>query len=73
MRKCMISSKMFKMPQLKEAVLKISSLRENIVYDEYYNSEMNSQERNTLFDKLGGLDGLTKIMEHVFSLVEKDT
>lgn len=57
----MIASKLFKMPQLKEAVLKISSLRDCIVFDQNYDSNENIGEKS-LYERLGKIEGLTKIL-----------
>ena len=67
-KKVMIKSQLFKMPLLKDAIMKISSLRECIVYDE----ELEGKEEQTLFGKLGGIDGLSKIMDKVFKSILDD-
>ena len=48
----MIASKLFKMPQLKEAVLKISALRDCIVYDQKFDGGDIGAEKS-LYERLG--------------------
>ena len=61
-RKSTLESKIFrgKAKVMREAMLKISKLREIFVFDETYLIETNNEQ--TLFDKLGGIEGIKSIV-----------
>jgi len=69
----MVESKLFNFPLLKKAVQVIGTLRESIVFDQNFEAEQNVKDENaTLFHKLGGIDGLTKILDYVFKMIQDD-
>ena len=50
--------------------MKVSLLRDSIVLDKEY--ETVKSEDKTFFDKLGGIEGLTKIVTDVFKSINED-
>jgi hypothetical protein len=71
-KKATLESKIFrgKAKVMREAMLKISKLRDSIVYDESYKLE--AIKDKTLLDELGGIDGLKDIVAKVFKLIAND-
>jgi truncated hemoglobin YjbI len=51
-------------------MLKISKLRDSIVFDESY--KLVATKDKTLLDKLGGIEGLKEIVANVFKLILND-
>lgn len=49
---------------MKGVILKVSELRDAIVYDEKYVA--NEEVNKSLFDKLGGIDGMKAIVNSLF-------
>ena len=72
LKKSMITSKLFKFPQVKAAILKINAIREFVVYDENFNETEESKKDKSLYERIGKIEGLTKIMGTVFSYVKED-
>ena len=59
---------------MKTIILKMSELRETIVYDEKYVQIDDEGEEvpPTLFDKLGGIEGMKSIINTLFENIMKD-
>jgi len=63
-KKSMVRSKVFKMPQIKKGILLLSELRTLFVKDADFD--------DTLFAKLGHMDGLKKIVNSAFQNIMED-
>lgn len=71
-KKTMVKNKLIKkMNDFKKVIVKIGSLRESIVLDEK-NEHMAVEKELTLFDRIGKIEGVTKIMEVTYDFIEKD-
>lgn len=68
----MIGSKLFKLPQIKVAILKLNVLRELMVFDKDFNATEEENGEKSLYERIGKIEGLTKIMTTVFSYIKKD-
>tara|TARA_B110000285_G_C14963880_1_gene533044 strand:+ start:261 stop:557 length:297 start_codon:yes stop_codon:yes gene_type:complete len=68
LKKSLIKSKAVKMAQLKEIIEKVSDWRTLMVFDQNYESG----ENDTLFVKMGSIEGICNIMESVFKAIMED-
>ena len=66
----MVTSKMFKMPLLKKAILLMSEIRDLIVTGD--TSHNSSIRRMPLFKRIGQAEGIKKIIHDVFESVSND-
>ena len=55
---------------MRESMLKISYLREMIVFDENFKQE--EKLEYTIYDKIGSIEGLKAIVAQVFKYIEED-
>ena len=69
LRSAIQKSKLFKMAQLKQAIKEIQQHRDIFCKDDSEGSKRGDQ---TLFDRIGSFNGLTKIVEQVFKQVQSD-
>lgn len=67
-KKSCIASKVFsgKLKLMRQVILKISELREHIVYDETFVSVEVQDEARCLYDRIGKIAGLKAIVANVF-------
>jgi hypothetical protein len=72
LKKSMIGSKLFKMPQLKVAITQLNIIRDLIVYDKDYNATEEEKNDKSLYERLGKIIGISKIMETVFKYIKQD-
>lgn len=72
LKKSMIGSKLFKLPQIKIAMLKINIIRENIVFDKDFNATDEQNKEKSLYERMGKIEGLSKIMQSVFKSIKQD-
>lgn len=55
---------------MREIILKISELREHVVFDEAFVAE--PEDKKTLYERLGQIGGLKAIVKTVFELIKED-
>ena len=68
----MIGSKLFKLPQIKAAMVKLNIVRETISYDKDFNATEEENQEKSLYERMGKIEGLCKIMATVFNKIKED-
>jgi hypothetical protein len=66
----MIGSKLFKMPQLKVAITQLNVVRDLIVFDKDYNATEEEKNDKSLYERLGKIEGISKLMQTVFKYIK---